>query len=425
MKRLSIYLIIVFISFIISSCHNVVKKYGEALESTKRETPPEPRGALVYSGDSLRNIAFPVGGIGTGDILLGGRGNIYELEIFGRADWDEVPPYMTFFSLWFQNSKGYSDTRIMEGELLDNFPNPFGVPREELAGIPRFESCHFVPEFPYATVILEDPDVPLKATLKAWNPFIPLDTDNSSLPLAVFSWKITNTGKDTVKTALAFNMGNPFKTYRNSSDLAGRVDTYQKDDLSAVIFRQEQPVTGEVMIATSGKDPDVDARWYRGNWWDNAHVFWDDFSDDGRLDGYRESYSYGSRDHDVATLSVPFTLPPGRSITIPYYVFWRIPERKREASMALGAGDAVPSVIRNFYAGKFKSTPELAAYYKEKTGWLDSTTRRYHDILYASTLPSYIIDALASNTAGLKTNLILRTEKGTVHAWEGLGNTFG
>ncbi len=409
----------------LTSCKSVTRKYHEALETARKGTPLTPAGSVVYSGDSLRNIAFPLGGIGTGDILLGGRGNICEMEIFGRADRDEVPPYMTFFSLWFQNSKGYTGTRILEGKLPNDFPNPFGVPREELAGIPRFSSCRFISEFPYARVVLEDPEVPVRAVMKAWNPFIPLDIDNSSLPLAIFSWTIENTGKDTLHSALAFNTGNPFRTYRNSPSLAGKVRFESHDGLSGVVFTQEAPERGEVMIASTGKDPDIETGWYRGNWWDNAHVFWKDFSDDGRIRDSRQSYSFTSSDQDVATVSVPFTLAPGQRITIPYYLFWRMPDREREPSMALGAGDKVPKTIRNWYAGKFDGTAAIAGYYLRNGARLDSTTLRYHDILFSSTFPAEVLDALSSNTAGLKTNLILRTGEGTVHAFEGLGNTFG
>ncbi len=413
------------ILILITSCQNVVRKYGEVLESSRKTGVQQPVRSLIYSGDSLRNIAFPVGGIGTGDILLGGRGNIYELEIFGRADWDEVPPYMTFFSLWFKNSKNYSGIRILEGELADDFPNPFGVPREELAGMPRFASCRFIPEYPFARVILEDNDVPLRAELTAWNPFIPLNIDDSSLPAAVFSWKIENTGNDTVRSALAFNMGNPFNTYRQSADLSGEVSYYQKADLSAVVFNQASPQKGEVMIATSFPHPDVSTRWYRGSWWDNAHIFLDDFSDDGRISDVKDTYSFSGSIQDVASLSMPFTLGPGESVTIPFYVFWRMPDREREPSMALGAGEAVPGIIQNYYAGKFAGTAAVAEYFRENATELENNTKLYHDLLYSSTFPAYVLDALASNTAGIKSNLILRTGKGTFHAFEGLGNTFG
>jgi uncharacterized protein (DUF608 family) len=39
---------------------------------------------LVYTGDRLREIAFPLGGIGTGTISLGGRGQLRDFEIANR-----------------------------------------------------------------------------------------------------------------------------------------------------------------------------------------------------------------------------------------------------------------------------------------------------------------------------------------------------
>jgi hypothetical protein len=37
---------------------------------------------LTYTGENLKAICFPIGGIGSGNITLGGRGNIAEMEIF-------------------------------------------------------------------------------------------------------------------------------------------------------------------------------------------------------------------------------------------------------------------------------------------------------------------------------------------------------
>ena len=67
-------------------------------KQNEKEKEPENAGGLpVYHGENLRNIFYPLGGIGTGDLLIGGRGNILEFEIFNQAQRDELPPYTDLF----------------------------------------------------------------------------------------------------------------------------------------------------------------------------------------------------------------------------------------------------------------------------------------------------------------------------------------
>ena len=40
----------------------------------------------TFTGPSLSQVAFPLGGIGTGTVSLGGRGNLRDWEIFNRPN---------------------------------------------------------------------------------------------------------------------------------------------------------------------------------------------------------------------------------------------------------------------------------------------------------------------------------------------------
>src|ERR1700683_529336 len=51
-----------------------------------------------FTKDSLKEIAFPLGGIGTGTVSLGGRGNFRDWEIFNRPNKGGVLPF-TFVAL--------------------------------------------------------------------------------------------------------------------------------------------------------------------------------------------------------------------------------------------------------------------------------------------------------------------------------------
>ena len=48
----------------------------------------------TYTGRQLAMIAFPLGGIGTGSISLGGRGQLRDWEIYNRPDKGRTPKYV-------------------------------------------------------------------------------------------------------------------------------------------------------------------------------------------------------------------------------------------------------------------------------------------------------------------------------------------
>ena len=55
----------------------------------------------IYQGRELDEIAFPLGGIGTGMISLGGWGQLRDFEIFNRPD-KGLTFENTFFTLFAQ-----------------------------------------------------------------------------------------------------------------------------------------------------------------------------------------------------------------------------------------------------------------------------------------------------------------------------------
>ena len=57
-----------------------------------------PAVGRTFTGAALKEIAFPLGGIGTGTVSLGGRGDLRDWEIFNRPAKGTHLPY-TFFAL--------------------------------------------------------------------------------------------------------------------------------------------------------------------------------------------------------------------------------------------------------------------------------------------------------------------------------------
>src|SRR4051812_30106428 len=73
-----------------------------------------------FSGENLSRIAFPIGGIGTGGLELGGRGNLRSWQIFSRPSDREIQPYI--FPAIFVRSVGKPDfASFLESQLLPPF----------------------------------------------------------------------------------------------------------------------------------------------------------------------------------------------------------------------------------------------------------------------------------------------------------------
>ena len=164
--------------------------------------------ARHFTGAALKEIAFPLGGIGTGTISLGGRGQLRDWEIFNRpAKGCDLP--LCFFSIWTRPEGGDAVARILERRLLPPFVADRGLSPWAVASLPRLEEATFVGTYPTATIRFHDSSLPVEAELEAFTPFVPLDDRVSGLPVAVFLWRLRNPSSRAVDVTLAYTQMNP------------------------------------------------------------------------------------------------------------------------------------------------------------------------------------------------------------------------
>ena len=137
----------------------------------------------TYTGDSLRQIAFPLGGIGTGCVSVGGRGDLCNWEIFGKPDKGSHLRF-SFFAIWAQEKGKDPVAKVLERRFMPPYAdNGGGLDQRALSGLPRLDEASFRGEFPFAWIDFKDHDLPVQVSLQAWNPFIPLNVDDSDLSL--------------------------------------------------------------------------------------------------------------------------------------------------------------------------------------------------------------------------------------------------
>src|SRR5438128_8596556 len=147
---------------------------GEPTIPYSREELYRLGGARAYTGDALREVAFPLGGIGTGTVSLGGRGELRDWEIFNRPAKGRNLP-CTFFALWCRPEGSQPIARILERQLLPPFVGDRGLPPWSVSGLPRLAEATFVGTYPTARISFQDQALPLEVELDALNPFAPFD----------------------------------------------------------------------------------------------------------------------------------------------------------------------------------------------------------------------------------------------------------
>ncbi len=180
---------------------------------------------MRYEGEYTSQISFPLGGIGSGSIGLGGNGMLVDWEIFNRPAKGSRNGH-SHLAVKAKTRQGVK-TKVLNGDLTQNLTGQyqkepfagfgFGPNLESMCGFPHFRKVVFEGEFPIARLFFEDEDFPGKITMTAFNPFIPLDADNSSIPGAFFELEVENTSREHIEYQLAFSVMNPFPVSENCS----------------------------------------------------------------------------------------------------------------------------------------------------------------------------------------------------------------
>jgi len=144
-------------------------------------------GPTVSRGAELDTIGMPVGGICAGQLYLGGDGSLWHWDIFNKHIGTNAAHYAKPMKPASPVDQGFALT--IGGRTVPLDRTGFG-------------EVSFRGQYPIATVEYRDPGVPLAVTLEALSPFIPLETDDSSLPATVMQFTIRNTSGEPVEATL-------------------------------------------------------------------------------------------------------------------------------------------------------------------------------------------------------------------------------
>jgi non-lysosomal glucosylceramidase len=404
-------------------------KFDRQENHTGRNIPYTDQELFTYqpqktlTGDHLGEIAFPLGGIGTGCISISGNGQLIDWEIFNRPNKGYRPDY-TFFMLYAQAENEDPNFRILEGRLQPPYQGyahgaqifkgfGFGPPREFGSGFLRMSECSFTGYFPFCRLDFADETMPVKISTEAWSPFIPLNDEDSSLPVAIFDVTLTNVTEKKVKTTIALGLqnilgfpeiGKSENRWIDEGSHRGIVMTTQRHD-------QDSPRFGSMALLTPNNDVTYQLNFEETHWFRATESLMDEFGTTGEFMGPKDSLVIPENQAYVAHLGIKAELAPGESVTKTFVLAWLTPNFEKYWGER--------HVWKTYQGTKWDSAKSVAEYVLENMPKLEGQTRKFANTFFSSTLPTYVLDAVSSQMSILRTPTVTRLTDGTFYGWEG------
>lgn len=381
---------------------------------------------LVYTRENSADfeyIGMPVGGIGAGQLYLGGDGQLWFWDIFGlnyrmgQLKGEEAYEFPYTRSKPTEKGarqldQGFSISVKAGDQWIEKSLNRDGI-----------EEIEFLGQYPIGEVIYRDAELPVEIKLEAFSPFVPTDLDNSSLPATVMEFSVRNTSTDTAEIRLGGWLENAVLVQSRKSKKAGlsgklknrtvtlpdggvRIE-YSADVVDGAEKTKKLTDFGTMSLALLGEGATAE-------------------------DGESE-LDLSSENNLVGRLQKSWTLAPGESQTATFVLTWNFPTTR---SLYIGKfrradNKSIDYINQNYYAKRFDDAAAVSDYLIENLPTLASTTRLWRDTWYDSTLPFWFLDRtflntciLASSTSNLVDDrLFYGTEggnqgEGTVtHVW--------
>lgn len=144
-----------------------------------------------YSGDDLKWIGMPIGGICAGMLYLGGDGRLWLWDIFNQPLTGRP-----------NDGTNYAKPLVPSSPIECGFSIGWDDGHASLDS-EGFEEVTFRGQYPMAEIRYESPRIPLTVSLEAFSPFVPHDEDASGLPGTFLTYRVTNTSNQAQTVRLA------------------------------------------------------------------------------------------------------------------------------------------------------------------------------------------------------------------------------
>ena len=374
----------------------------------------------VYRGKELEKIGMPIGGVCAGQLYLGGDGKLWHWDIFNQPRRTDGSTYQNPLVPASPIEQGFALEVTVDGKKQ--------VRPLTQAG---FADISFCGEYPLARIEYQDRQVPVTVSLEAFSPFVPLYTDDSSLPATVLRYTVRNTGNAKAEVRLAGWLENAVCLFSAPGDATkrrnrvkrgqgllliqsdvenGPAEKILKPEIMSEADLQQPLDMGTMAIALlepNGSDRAA-AAVGAGNFPEAAFA--------------AESIDQAAQTNGrklIGSLIRTMALGAGKEATVTFLVTWHFPY----LDMQKWKIERMESLKDNgrYYATKFPSAAAVAGYVATHFAALRDQTRLWHDTWYDATLPYWFLDRTMLNTVCLASATSHRFATGRFWGWEGVG----
>ena len=303
----------------------------------------------------FRYIGMPVGGLFAGHLYLGGDGRLWHWDIFNE--------------FIFTDDRGpkvhYDHPMEVASPLAQRFTLALG---DKVVALDQsgFAEVSFRGEYPFGIVEYSDANLPLSVKLEAFSPFIPLNTEDSSLPVTILHFTVRNHSDAAVMATLTGELENAVCLHHRNVAGMLRNRVVHSKDLTQLVFSAE-PALGSVRKGSA-------------DWLERL-------SDYGTMSlalvGETPEETSGDAmaafgEKLIGKMGRRVELQAGETKQVTFMIAWHFPNLSIHDSFA---------ECGRWYAKKFSSARQVAEYVAANFERLDRETHLWRDTWYESSLP--------------------------------------
>ncbi len=353
--------------------------------------------ATALETPNLNYIGMPIGGIGAGQVYLGGDGQLWYWDIFNYQRINPGGPGDKFYI-----NPMVQDKRFDQGFAIriKNKITPFVKPLR-MGG---FADIEFEGQYPIGNVSYKEEGFPLEVNLKAFTPFIPTNSEESGFPSVIMEYTIKNNGKETIEAELfgwLQNTANLFSANINKGEHVNQI--VEKDGNLQLVCSsvgnnlQDLPDFGNMTLTL------LDAE----NSWSSTFTPKDidyNLPEVKGTDDFETKKDLG--ENLTGALGKIVKLEPNESKTITFIISWYFPNLHRRESGFHNLKNR--ENLRYYYSSKFSSSADVANYISKNRTQLIGETKNWVKTWYDSSLPKWFLDRTFVNTSTLATTACYR-----------------